>query len=61
MKKKRVKAMKRLIKTGDEQDAYTKWRNMFIWRSGEIKKIKKRTHRRERRENKQWINEQLGD
>jgi hypothetical protein len=53
--------MKRLIKTGDEQDAYTKWRSMFIWRSGEIKKIKKRTHRRERRENKQWINEQLRD
>jgi len=53
--------MKRLIKTGDEQDAYTKWRSMFIWRSGKVKKIKKITHRRERRESKKWINEQLED
>jgi len=47
--------MGRPIKGWDEQDAYTGWRRVMIWRPGEIKKIKQRTHRRERREAKQEI------
>lgn len=55
--------MKRLIKTGDEQDAYTRWRKMYAYlsRAGAVKKIKRATHKRERRENQRWIEEQLDD
>lgn len=54
---------KRQIKSADEQDAYTGWRNVLIYlsRPGAVKKIKRRTHRRERREGKQEIREQLED
>jgi hypothetical protein len=52
---------KRIIRDWDEQDAYTAWRKLYIYlgRSGAVKKVKKRTHRRERREGKQEIREQL--
>lgn len=53
--------MKRIIKTGDEQDAYTSFRKYVRWRPGVIKKIKQSTHKRERREAKHWIDEQKGD
>ena len=56
--------MKRLVKTGDEQDAYSRWgRKYLAWlqRPGAVKKVKRSTHRRERREAKQWINEQRDD
>ena len=54
---------KRFIKDGDEQDAYSKWRKIYIYlsRPGAVKKIKKSTHRRERREAKRWINEQVDE
>lgn len=53
--------MKRIIKNGDEQDAYTLARKFYAYlsRAGVVKKIKRRTHKRERREAKRWINEQL--
>ena len=55
--------MKRIIKTEDERDAYSKWRRILCsyQRAGAVKKVKKRTHRRERREAKQYIQEQLED
>ena len=55
--------MKRIIVNGDEQDAYTGWRKLYIYtsRPGVIKKIKKRTHKRERKEAARWIKEQLED
>lgn len=56
--------MKRIIKTGDEQDAYSKWgRKVYTYlsRPGVIKKIKRSTHKRERREEKHWIEEQRED
>jgi hypothetical protein len=40
---------------GDEQDAYTSWRRVMFWQSGELKRIKRRTHKRERREAKSHI------
>lgn len=54
---------KRIAKTGDEVDAYSKWRKYFVYlsRPGAVKSIKRRTHRRERREAKQDIQEQLDD
>lgn len=33
---------------GDERDAYSRWRHVFNWRAGDIKAIKRRTHKRER-------------
>ena len=54
---------KRIIKTGDEQDVYTGWRKYLYWtaRPGAVKKVKRRTHKRERREASQWIKEELDD
>lgn len=44
----------RQIKNSEEQDVYTGWRKVLIWasRPGAIKKVKRRTHKRERREAK---------
>lgn len=56
--------MKRIIKTWEEEDAYTKWGRKYlayIQRPGVRKKIKRSTHRRERREALELINEQLED
>lgn len=52
---------KRIIKTADEQDAYTGWRKVLIYmgRPGVVKSIKRRTHKRERKEGKQEIRDQL--
>ncbi len=36
--------------SGDEQDAFSSWRKVLKWRSGERAKIKRRYRRRERRE-----------
>jgi hypothetical protein len=49
--------MSRQIKNADEQDAYTKWRKYLcsMSRAGAVKKIKRRTHKRERREIKMQI------
>lgn len=43
---------RRAIKTHEEQDAYTGWRRVlaYTYRAGKVKDIKRRTHRRERRE-----------
>ena len=58
-----IRIMKRIIKNGDEQDAYTRWRYLLCYtsRAGVVKAIKRRTHKRERREAKHWIEEQLDE
>lgn len=45
---------RRLMKSWDEQDAYTGWRKVlcYLQYPGVRKSIKRRTHRRERREAK---------
>lgn len=55
--------IKRVIKTGDEQDVHTPWRKLYCYlaRPGVAKKLKRATNRRERREAKGWIKEQLDD
>lgn len=47
--------MARRIVNADEQDAYTRWRRLLCYtqRAGVVKAIKRRTHKRERREGKQ--------
>lgn len=56
--------MKRIIVNGTEQEAYSRWGRKYLaylQRPGVVKKIKKATHRRERREATGWIEEQLDD
>lgn len=55
--------IKRIIKTADEQDVHTIARKFYTYltRSGAAKKVKRSTNRRERREAKDWIAEQLKD
>jgi hypothetical protein len=50
---------RRPIVTWDEEDAYTGWRRLYCYlqRPGVVKKIKRRTHKRERREWKKHLNE----
>jgi len=52
---------RRIARSWDENDAYTGWRRYLRWQRGELAKIKRRTHRRERREGHQEITEQLDD
>ncbi len=33
----------------EEQDAFTGWRKVMLWQCGEIRKIKRRANKRERR------------
>lgn len=49
--------MSRAIRGADEQDAYTGWRHIlcYMQRAGVVKAIKRRTHKRERREAQQEI------
>lgn len=42
---------------GDEQDAFTGWRKVLIWRPGQRKAIKARINRRDRRESRRNIND----
>ena len=37
------------FKCADEYDALTKWRKFYLWKPGQIKKIKRRVSKRERR------------
>ena len=48
----------RRIRGWDEQDAYTGWRQVMPWQSGELKKVKRRTHKKERREARDHINKE---
>lgn len=41
--------MKRACVNGDEQDAFTGWRHVMFWQRGELRKIKRRASKRERR------------
>lgn len=48
---------RRAIVSWDEDDAYTSWRQAYCYlaKAGAVKYIKRKTHRRERREAKQAI------
>jgi hypothetical protein len=52
---------RRQMKNGDEVDAYGKARHMYVYlqRAGVVKKIKRATHKRERREGKASVNEYI--
>jgi len=44
------------LKSGDEYDAFTRWRRLLRWKAGQIKKIKQRYNKRLRRKIKQELN-----
>lgn len=47
--------MNRIARNGDEVDAYSrKARRWHSWRAGERKRIKRRTHKRERHEGREF-------
>ncbi|GAA2230465.1 hypothetical protein GCM10009851_14060 [Herbiconiux moechotypicola] len=48
---------RRAMRNGEEYDAYTAWRGalLYLTRAGAVKAIKRRTHKRERREAAQLI------
>ncbi len=43
------------LKSGDEYDAFTRWRKMLIWKPGQLKKIKRRYNKRVRQAVKQMF------
>jgi hypothetical protein len=53
--------MKRACADGDEQDAFTGWRHVLHWRRGELRKIKRRAGKRERRTAKVVIRQERAD
>lgn len=42
--------MKRACHDATKQDAFTKWRKYLCWRPGELKAIKRRASKRDRRQ-----------
>ena len=54
---------RRRIVTGEEQDVHTGWRHLYCYtqRAGVCAAVKRRTNRRERREGRSAIWEQLAD
>jgi hypothetical protein len=53
--------VKRARVGGDEQDAFTGWRRFYSWRPGELRKIKRRASKRERRTAKAVIERDCGE
>ena len=55
--------MKRIMRHSEEYDVYTPWRKYLYWTQmpGMVKKVKRRTHKRERRESVAEIKQQLMD
>ena len=47
--------MKRACVGGDEYDAFGRWRHLYRWRGGELRRIKRRASKRERRTAKSAI------
>ena len=45
--------------SADEYDAFTRWRSVHFWQKGELRKIKRRVSKRERREGKAEIQKEL--
>ena len=53
--------MKRPPVNGAEQDAFSRWRHVLSWRSGELRRIKRRASKRERRTAKTAIKREQGE
>lgn len=53
MRRKRVP-----FRTAEEYDAFTGWRKFYFWQRGELRKVKRRMSKRERRTKRDDIGEQ---
>lgn len=53
--------MRRACADGDEQDAFTGWRYVLRWQRGELRKIKRRASKRERRAARAGIEQERND
>lgn len=42
--------MKRACHDADEQDAFTKWRRYYRWKPGQLRTLKRRSSKRDRRQ-----------
>lgn len=47
--------MTRRVVGSDERDAYGGWRGLYRWKPGQLRRIKRRTHKCERRETERVI------
>jgi hypothetical protein len=50
--------VKRIVQGWEEQDAFTGWRKVMFWQRGELKRAKRRYHKKERRSGQREIREQ---
>jgi len=50
--------MKRACADGDEYDAFTNWRKVLHWHPGQLRKVKRRAGKRERRTAKALIGQE---
>lgn len=53
--------MRRACIGGDEQDAFTGWRKVLYWQRGELRRIKRRAGKRERRAAKAVIGQERSE
>lgn len=51
--------MKRRMVEAGEYNLYTSWKAVYNWPAGRARAIKRRTHRRERREGRQEVRRAL--
>jgi hypothetical protein len=49
------------LKSADEYDAFTPWRKFYRWQRGELRKLKRRISKRERRTKRREIKEGLAE
>ena len=55
-----ARGVKRVRVGGAEQDAFSRWRHVHSWGAGELRKIKRRASKRERRTAKSVIQREHG-
>lgn len=54
--------MKQVLKSGDEQDAVSRYaRSVHTWAKGALRKIKRRLNKRLRKEGKEYVKSQIQD
>jgi hypothetical protein len=52
--------VKRILQSYEEQDAFSGWRKVLFWQPGELRKAKRRYHKKERRQARQEIRDTIG-
>lgn len=55
------KGRKQITKGGDEFDIVTGWRKLFSWSRGDLKRIKRKMNKRDRKDAKQTIKKEIDE